>query len=269
MVESLTPRVAQSRTLRIFAASAFQLSVSFSICDKSIGSLRVTMPVGVPESKPSDPASGFLAAESWRRWYFPVVSISILLLSLIAFGDNLFTDIGQPSNSQPHFVIHGVFCLAWMTLLVVQSLLVSQRRLATHRRMGTVGSIIALGVIASTLWLFVMVWKGWDAMPFFVKANRILSAAFVVAVGLAIYWRRRPLLHRRLMLLATIFTLQPVLDRAADHLALNTYVFSVLVWNALFLSLFAYDRITTRQWQRVTIAGVTFFYTTWVAAVLL
>lgn len=71
------------------------------------------------------------------------------------------------------------------------------------------------------------------------------------------------------MLLATIFTLQPVLDRAAGRLDLNVYVFNVLVWNALFVSLFAYDRITTRQWQRVTIAGLAFFYATWVAAVLL
>lgn len=53
--------------------------------------------------------------------------------------------------------------------------------------------------------------------PFHVKANRIFTVLFVVAVALAVVWRRRSQVHRRRLLLGTIFTLAPVLDRAAPR----------------------------------------------------
>jgi hypothetical protein len=34
-------------------------------------------------------------------------------MSIAAFSDNLFTNIGQPSNRDPKFIIHGLFGLAW------------------------------------------------------------------------------------------------------------------------------------------------------------
>jgi hypothetical protein len=38
----------------------------------------------------------------WGR-YFSIVSTLLLLLSIVAFSDNLFTDVGQPSNRDPKF----------------------------------------------------------------------------------------------------------------------------------------------------------------------
>ena len=39
--------------------------------------------------------------------YFSVTSALLLFLSVVAFSDNLFTDVGQASNHDPKFVIHG------------------------------------------------------------------------------------------------------------------------------------------------------------------
>jgi hypothetical protein len=49
-----------------------------------------------------------------RVWgaYFSIISVLMLSLSIIAFSDNLFTDLGQPSNSDPKFIVHGLFGLA-------------------------------------------------------------------------------------------------------------------------------------------------------------
>jgi hypothetical protein len=46
-----------------------------------------------------------------KAWgsYFSGISVLLLLLSIIAFSDNLFTDVGQPSNRDPKFIIHGLF----------------------------------------------------------------------------------------------------------------------------------------------------------------
>jgi hypothetical protein len=38
-----------------------------------------------------------MATSTWGA-YFSVISLVLLLLSLVAFSDNLFTNVGQPSN---------------------------------------------------------------------------------------------------------------------------------------------------------------------------
>jgi hypothetical protein len=218
---------------------------------------------------PVGPASASRATDLWLRTYFRIVSLAILLLVLIAFSDNLFTDIGQPSNKNPVLVVHGLFALAWTLLFFLQAALVGSRNLTMHRSLGAATFAVALGVVISTLWLFVVVWTGWDAMPFHVKANRMLLPAFAIAVALALHWRRKAHLHKRLILIATLYMLLPVNDRAAAHLGIDVYVFNIVVWNALWLSLLAYDKLTTGRLQPVSLAGFALFYAIWMAAVLL
>jgi hypothetical protein len=44
-----------------------------------------------------------------RGAYFSIVSVLLLFLSVVAFSDNLFTDVGQPSNRDPKLIVHGLF----------------------------------------------------------------------------------------------------------------------------------------------------------------
>ncbi|MBX2965552.1 MAG: hypothetical protein KF845_05355 [Cyclobacteriaceae bacterium] len=41
-----------------------------------------------------------------RKNYFLVAGTLLLILSFIAFSDNLITDVGQESNSDPKFIMH-------------------------------------------------------------------------------------------------------------------------------------------------------------------
>ena len=101
-----------------------------------------------------------------RTWgaYFSIVSVLMLFLGVVAFSDNLFTDIGQPSNRDPKFIVHGVFGLTWYVLLATQANLVRVRNLRLHRRLGIATFVVAIGVTLSTLYLFVVLWKGWANM---------------------------------------------------------------------------------------------------------
>jgi hypothetical protein len=56
--------------------------------------------------------------------YLSVVGALLLFLSIDAFSDNLFRDVGQPSNRDPKFIIPGLFGLAWYGLLTTQANLV-------------------------------------------------------------------------------------------------------------------------------------------------
>lgn len=217
-----------------------------------------------------------------RGWfvgnYFVTISVVILLLSIWGFSDNLFWDIGQPSNSDPKFIIHGLFCLAWMAVFVLQTMLVSSGKTSLHRRVGVAGFVIALGVIASTVYVFAAVWKGWANMEPFVKANRILFTSYAVSIIWAAYNRRKTEWHKRLMLVGTLFMLEPILSRVfgtaevtvlrgmADHqLDLYWYVVVFSIWSALFLSLFVYDWLSAKRFHPVTLAAASWIVVVWMA----
>lgn len=219
---------------------------------------------------------------SWvRERYFSSISIAILALSVWGFSDNLIWNVRQPSNSDPKFVIHGAFCLTWMLLFAVQANLVRTGRMRVHRKLGIAAFLTAAGVTVSTIYVFAAVWKGWDAMTPIVKANRLLLPSYSVLVLIAFFLRRRPDFHKRLLLIATLFMLEPVLSRSFDPIEplllgftdsqvdFSWWIFFVTAWNGLFLSLFAYDWLTERKIHPVTIAGFGWFCAIWIAVRLI
>lgn len=216
------------------------------------------------------------AAAGWmQKYYFSVISGLVLFLSVWGFSDNLFWKVDQPSNSDPKFVAHGLFCLAWMVAFFAQSTLIRKGDVQAHRKVGTWGFLAALGVAISTIYIFVVVWRGWDQMAIYIKANRILLPSYAVLLMLAYRYRFRPDWHKRLACIATLFMLEPILSRAFDPINpwLLGYtdeqvdgwwwIFFLVTWNGLILSLFAYDWSTLRRIHPVTIAGVAWFYAVW------
>lgn len=219
--------------------------------------------------------------ETWmRRSYFQTLSLVVLALTLWSFSDNLVWNVGQPSNGDPKFIVHGLFCLAWVSLLAVQAWLVHEGNLRLHRKLGVAGALVALGVTLSTLYVFVAVWKGWDAMAFYLKANRLLLPGYAVWVVLGVLNRRRPDWHKRCMAVATLYMLEPVLSRAFDPLNplldrfpeaqvdFAWWMFFVVTWNGLFASLLLYDWRVARRIHPVTLGGCLGFYAVWVVVLL-
>ncbi len=210
-----------------------------------------------------------------QRRYFSTVSAITLCLTLWGFSDNLLWRVGQPSNADPKFIIHGLSCLSWMLVFLVQSRLVRSGNVRLHRRLGTAAMAAAIAVTVSTIYVFIVVWKGWGARPDYAQANRLLLPSFALFVLLGYLNRSRPHLHRRYLLLATLYMLEPALSRAFDPLdpilklvpeqVIETawWIFFVTLWNGLFLSLFAYDRIVTGKIHRVTALGYLWFWVVW------
>ena len=209
--------------------------------------------------------------------YFSIISVLLLILSIVAFSDNLFTDIHQPSNSDPKFIIHGFFGLAWYVLLATQANLVRVGSLRLHRKLGIATFIVAIGVTLSTLYVFIVLWKGWANMEPEVRANRLLLPGYALCLLLA--WQRRgqPDWHKRLIITGTFFMLGPVLDRDYDPLVMSWakplfgalyttqvdeagyLVFRWGSWIGFFLSLVLYDWKTRSAVHRVTWAGCSWF----------
>jgi hypothetical protein len=198
----------------------------------------------------------------------------LVLLSVYAFSDNLFTDVGQKSNKDPKYIIHGLFCFAWFIIFLIQVNYVRKLQYKQHIRLGLAGMLAAVGVFVTTLYIFIAIFKGWQLMTPEVKANRFFMPAFAVFVYLGYRYRKQPAAHKRYMFIATIYMLGPILARAMAHSFLDNLLVSDLAWDitlmscwtSFILSLLIYDRIILKRIHPVTIAGTGYYALTWVLA---
>ena len=209
-----------------------------------------------------------------RKNYFFWTSLFLLFLSVFAFSDNLFYDVKQESNSDPKFIIHGLFFLAWFIILVIQTGYIRKGNYKAHRTLGITGMLIGLGVIISTFYVFVAVYKGWTIMPFFVKANRFLTASFAILILLAYLNRKHGVKHKRYIYVGTLYVLGPVLDRVVGKLMridslTGPVIVEAIIWNVLFISLFVYDWRTLKKIHPISWVGCIWFYVVWVVSLVL
>ncbi len=217
-----------------------------------------------------------------RIWgaYFSITSIVLLILSVVAFSDNLFTNVGQRSNSDPKFIVHGLFGLAWYVLLATQANLVRVHNVKLHQKLGIATFVVALGVTLSTLYIFIVLWKDWSLMSAEVRSNRLLLPGFALCLALACLYRRRSDWHKRLIFIGTFFMLGPVLSRTYDPLiiswmeplfpaftarvdAIGFHIFLFGLWMGFFLSLAWFDWKTLRRVHPITVAGLMWFGLAW------
>ena len=118
-----------------------------------------------------------------------------------------------------HVLLHGILLTAWYVLFLVQTILVASRRMAIHRLLGAVGAGVAVAVITVSMLVVVRlatraVARGVpDEVALIVTGDTCLLMLFGLFVLLGVCYRRRPDVHKRLMLLASITLLAPALAR--------------------------------------------------------
>ena len=199
-----------------------------------------------------------------KKYYFLTVSTLLLILSIIAFSDNLITDIGQESNRDPKFIIHGLFMFAWFGTFVAQTFFILKQKYETHMQWGRMGFMLALCVFLSTLYVFIAVWKGWGAMEPFVRANRLLMLSFSAFILLAYIHRRDAIKHKRFVFWAIALPIEPIIGRVSDFFQIDNWeMFYVIVWHTLFVSFFMYDWQTVRKIHPISWIGLGWFYLAW------
>jgi len=115
----------------------------------------------------------------------------------------------QARHAAPLVLVHAAVFASWVVLYAVQVLLVGTGRTAIHRRVGIAGAGLALGML--TLGYAVAIHAartgyapipGVDPLGFLVVPLGDL-VVFATCVGAALYWRRVPVVHKRLMWFAT------------------------------------------------------------------
>lgn len=155
-----------------------------------------------------------------RTLIFLWAGLAALAAAAIGFLRTFLLPSWQGTFHGPVVVyVHGAFVLGWLLLFATQAALVQQRRVALHRRLGLLSIVVAPGVVATTIAMGAFAMKRDLAFGLGELATSLLLGsitsplifAALVAAGLA--WRRKPDVHKRLMLMATIAILWPAFFR--------------------------------------------------------
>jgi hypothetical protein len=156
------------------------------------------------------------------RIFHTGMAVAFLITAIAGFGPTYFFKPVHPSPPLPPLLhVHGLVFTCWLVLLIVQSGLVRADRVDLHKRLGVFGAVLA--VLVTLLGLSVAVdgarrgtvADGMDPLGFmiFPLGQTLLFAGFI---GLALWKRRQPELHRRFILLGTICLLTPAISRMVD-----------------------------------------------------
>src|SRR5512140_423922 len=146
------------------------------------------------------------------------VAAALIIFAGFARTSYLRSSSGAPPLS-PLLFAHGVVMTSWMVLFIAQVLLVAVRQTALHRRMGGVGML--LGVLVIVVGVAAPIDAGrrgastTPAVPalVFMAIPLFDMPVFSGLMGVALWKRRRPDIHKRLMLLATLALLTPGIAR--------------------------------------------------------
>jgi len=158
----------------------------------------------------------------FERRLFAVSAILFPLLILAGFARTYYLKgfFGSPPLSTNVVHLHAIIMTCWVTLFIAQVWLVSARRIKTHQRLGY--AAIALAALVVVLGFFTAAHAakfGFAASPpqiprlAFMLVPLTDLVMFVILFGAAIYFRKRPAQHKRLMLLSAVNFLPPAIAR--------------------------------------------------------
>lgn len=218
--------------------------------------------------------------------YFFWSSVLLLAFVLVGFAPTLFLRAWFGVEPIPAFLyLHGAVLTSWFAWLVVQASLVRTGNSATHRRTRWAGAAIGAAVcLAGPMASVGVVHRlraaslDWDtdmnALPFLgvtgvkmidfvtnvVIGNLFSIVEFAVLLSVAIWLRKSPHWHNRLVLLASFAIIGPALARISRWPVIGgedtPFVLIVLV--ALLATLAANDLATRRRVHRATVTGLAF-----------
>ncbi|MGK7393576.1 MAG: hypothetical protein ACNS62_03350 [Candidatus Cyclobacteriaceae bacterium M3_2C_046] len=195
----------------------------------------------------------------YTKNYFFFLTLTVLMLGLIAFSDNFYFDIGQESNRDPGFIIHGLLMYAWFIIIVVQTNHIKKLNYKAHIKLGIFGFILAI-LISITIGYLFAVGQSYNELPFFGKANRFFYAAFIVLVLVGYLKRDKPELHKHAIIVGILLMMEPLLSRVGMNTGTDAAVVAPVIWLILWMSLFVYDIVRLKRLHFLTYSGLIFWF---------
>jgi len=163
------------------------------------------------------------AAVRINRHFYTWFAVCAFLIIFAGFAHTYYLRVVFQTKALPLLLhLHGFLFTAWFVLFFAQVRLVARHRVDLHRKLGVVGAFlaplcacVAIGVSFHAGKRFIL------AHPNSLTNLRARPAAmdfgtslmFLALVGIALYFRRRPKIHKRVMVLACCSILLPAIGR--------------------------------------------------------
>ncbi len=172
---------------------------STTALDQRVLSRSPTRPAAQPRERPND-------------WFYFCCAWLIAAAVGYGFAHTISENLLRATIPRPRILwIHAGAFFGWVGLFIVQTALVRSRRVRWHRRLGVVGLLLGamippIGIATALVMGRFDVVQGvhdpvYMAAHLSIPLNDMIFFAGVLAA--AAWWRKRPDIHRRLMLIAS------------------------------------------------------------------
>ena len=177
----------------------------------------MTVKASVP---PVAPTAVLPRVHADRRQFYERMAYACAGLAIAGFIPTYWAPVATGSFVGPSILhVHGMLFTAWTLLLVVQARSAAAGRFDHHRALGLTGIALATAMLFVGLMVATMRLEGSIARGFEPRARAAsivpisIVLFFTATVAVAIANTRRPTVHMRLMLVATISMLPPAVAR--------------------------------------------------------
>jgi uncharacterized membrane protein YozB (DUF420 family) len=221
------------------------------------------------------------------RWLFVVAAIVVTIIVLLGFAPSYVMRLQHHDRNLIWLVhLHGLLTALWIALFLIQALLIARRRADLHRRFGAAGAGLAILVFCTGAATLVHAAqrrgpglnaaRGVRYLEMLVAFDGFGLLAFAGLVAVALWLRRRPEWHKRLMLLATLSLLGPAFGRITayvNHMHGDNDVGVLLLCVGCVVICAVVDSVRHRRLHQAFVGGgglvLTMYLTTYVAKTLL
>ncbi len=154
------------------------------------------------------------------RYFYFCISLMFAALVILGFSRTVNANLFHANPSRPWLLwLHGVAFSTWIVFFIAQSALVRARKVSVHRLLGWFGASLAavmvvvgftIAVVMTRFDAVVLQQKGIESFLSIPFGDMII---FGSCVGMAIYWRKKPEYHRRLLFIGTCQLMDAAIGR--------------------------------------------------------
>ena len=197
--------------------------------------------------------------------FFRSMAIIIAVAVLAGFAPRYGQTLLNGTSTVPWIIhVHAVVFTAWLLIFVVQTTLIGRDRVALHKTVGTASMFLAgLMLIVGVATAITMARLGHRGIPGvefpdpegFLLLNLIATGVFSVLIAAGWVYRRKPQIHKRLMLMAVATSLVGPGVSRLPFVYGHTPAVAALVLSFLFAAPI-HDLVTRRRIHPAYVVGI-------------
>lgn len=199
---------------------------------------------------------------------YPVLALLMAMIAYAGFAPSYFTPLAEGTLSKTTAVhFHAMIYVGWLALFAIQSSLPMMGKIKLHRRIGPYAVTYGIGVLIAGLFVTISRLQDWVSAGEVEKLgiNVMLPLTdmiyFAILFSLAVYFRKKPDLHKRLMVLTGTMLVFPGAVRIEYLTSPMNLPLFYLVWLSPILLAITHDACYRRKFYTVYALGIVLLLT--------